>query len=113
MVKLIVAIKRKEGMGIKDFHDHWRNVHANLIKTTPVCRKYIRKYVQCHTLPQEYQVQDGCFDGVAEVWFDTPADKDSFFTHPEYLAMIRPDEMKFADLGNCRFFMTQEEHILP
>jgi uncharacterized protein (TIGR02118 family) len=113
MIKLIVAVKRRVGMGVEDFHKHWRTTHAGLIRSTPVCRKYIRKYVQCHTVAQEYQDGDAPFDGTAELWFDSVADMDAFYQHPEYLSKIRPDELNFADLAGCKFFVTAEEPILP
>ncbi|MGD1002247.1 MAG: EthD domain-containing protein [Candidatus Brocadiia bacterium] len=113
MLKLIVAVKRRQGMSVEEFHNHWSTVHANLIKTTPVCRRYIRKYVQCHTVPEEYVSGDAPYDGTAEVWFDSVADKEAFFQHPEYLAKIRPDELLFADLEKTKFFVTREERILP
>lgn len=90
-----------------------RTTHANLIRSTPICRKYIRKYIQCHTVAEEYAAGQASFDGTAELWFDSIQDKDAFFTHPEYLARIGPDEPNFADLANTKFFVTTEEPILP
>lgn len=113
MIKLIVTIRRKEGLSVEEFHDHWRTIHANLIKTTPVCLKYIRKYVQCHTVAEEYKLGEVPYDGTAELWFDSIADKDKFFQDPEYLEKIRPDELRFADLTLTRFFVTREEPVLP
>lgn len=113
MIKLIVAVKRKAGLSVEGFHAHWRTAHANLIRSTPVCRKYIRKYVQCHTIPEEYEAGEPAYDGTAELWFDSVADKDAFFSDPEYLARIRPDELVFADLAETKFFVTSEEPVLP
>ena len=113
MIKLIVAVKRKADMDIQNFHDYWRDTHANLIKTTPICLKYIRKYVQCHTVSEEYNVGEVSYDGTAELWFDSMEDKDRFFQAPEYLEKIRPDELKFLDLTKTTFFVTYEEQIIP
>jgi len=76
VVKLIVAIKRKQGMSPKDFHDHWGTQHATLVKSCPASRRYIRKYVQCHTLDEEYLAGEPAFDGTAELWFESVADKE-------------------------------------
>jgi uncharacterized protein (TIGR02118 family) len=112
MIKLIVAIRRREGMSVADFQDHWRNRHAALIKASPASKKYMRKYVQCHTLPDEYAAGEAAFDGTAEIWFDSVADKDAFFSDPDYLRDIQPDEARFADMNKTVFFMTAEEPVL-
>jgi len=112
MIKLIVVVKRKADMDTHEFHDYWRNTHANLIKSTPICLKYIRKYVQCHTVSEEYKLGEVSYDGTAELWFDSMEDKDTFFQDPEYLGKIRPDELEFLDLTKTKFFVTREEPII-
>ena len=112
MIKLIVAIKKHPKMSVEAFQDHWRTNHAALVKNNPATLKYVRKYVQCHTLPADYQHGDVAFDGTAELWFDTVQDKDAFFTDPDYLKDIQPDESRFADMTQTVFFVTEEENIL-
>jgi len=112
MVKVIVGIKRKVGMSPEDFHEHWRTTHADLVRENQASKKYIRKYVQCHTLPGEYAQGEVAFDGTAELWFDSVADKDSFFTDPDYLEHVNPDEARFADMTSTVFFVTEEEPII-
>ena len=84
MIKLIVAIHRRPDMTVAEFQDHWRETHARLVKENPATRRYIRKYVQCHTRPDEYQQGEAAFDGTAEIWVDTIEDKDAFFNDPDY-----------------------------
>jgi len=112
MIKLIVAVKRKAGMSAEEFHRHWRTTHAELVRTNPASRRYIRKYIQCHTLPGEYVGGTVAFDGTAELWFDSIEDKDRFYSDPDYLALIRPDESRFADMTGTVFFVTAEEMVL-
>ncbi len=112
MVKLIVCAKRKPGMGVQEFHDYWRNMHGPQVRSVPGCRKYIRKYVQCHTIPQAYERNAAPFDGVAELWFDSLEDVDRFLSDPEYLERVRPDELKFTDHPNLVWFVTQEEAVI-
>jgi uncharacterized protein (TIGR02118 family) len=111
MIKLIVAIRRRADMSAEDFHSHWRNRHAALVKNCPATMKYVRKYVQCHTVPEQYAEGEVAFDGTAELWFDSVADKDAFFSDPRYLADIRPDEAQFADMTQTLFFITVEEPV--
>jgi uncharacterized protein (TIGR02118 family) len=82
MIKLIVAVKRKAGMSAEEFHRHWRTRHAELVRTNPASKRYIRKYIQCHTLPSEYAGVEVAFDGTAELWFDSVEDKDRFYSDP-------------------------------
>lgn len=112
MIKLIVAVKRKAGMSADDFHRHWRTTHADLVRSSPASRKYIRKYIQCHTLPTEYASGGVAFDGTAELWFESIEDKDRFYSDPDYLARIQPDESRFADMAGTVFFVTAEETVL-
>ena len=112
MIKLIVSIKRKTGMSPEDFHKHWRTTHADLIRSNAASQKYIRKYVQCHTLKDEYLKGEVSFDGTAELWFDSVEDKDLFFADPDYLKDIQPDEGLFADMSRTAFFVTEEEPII-
>jgi len=52
------------------------------------------------------------FDGTAELWFDTVEEKDRFYSDPDYLALVRPDESGFADMAGTVFFVTAEETVL-
>ena len=108
MIKLIVAIHRRPDMSVEDFQDHWRKQHARLVKENSATQRYIKKYVQCHTLQDEYQQGEVAFDGTAEIWFDNVEDKDAFFADPDYLRDIQPDEARFADMSRTVFFVTEE-----
>ena len=112
MIKVIVAIKRLPEMSPEAFHEHWRNRHAELVKNNPATRKYIKKYIQCHTLPGEYEQGEVAYDGTAEIWFATLEDRDAFFSDPDYLRDISPDEGRFADMTRTVFFVTEEETVI-
>ena len=112
MVKLVVCVKRKAGMDVEEFHDYWRTTHGNLIKSIPSFRKYIRKYTQSHTIPKAYARDAAPFDGIAELWFDNQEAIDAFLVDPDYLAKVRPDELKFTDFSNLVWFVTQEEPMI-
>lgn len=112
MIKLIVAIRRKQGMSQQDFHEYWGAQHANLVKACPASKRYVRRYVQCHTLNEAYSAGEPAFDGTAELWFDSVADKESFFSDPDYLSQVRPDESRFSDMSRTLFFLTRERPII-
>lgn len=112
MIKLIVAIRRNPAMSPAEFHAYWRTTHAARVRSIPACAKYIRRYVQAHTLDAEYALGEPSYDGTAELWFDSVADRDAFFSDPDYLAIVAPDERVFADMNQTRFFVTQEEMVI-
>jgi uncharacterized protein (TIGR02118 family) len=112
MIKLIVAIRKREDMSVADFQDHWRTRHAELVRNSPATAKYIRKYVQCHTMSDQYEKGEVAFDGTAELWFDSVADMEAFYSDPDYLRDVQPDEPRFADMSKTVFFVTEEEPVL-
>src|SRR5210317_1796348 len=112
MIKLIVAVRKRADMSVEDFQEHWKTRHAQTVKDNPATERYVRKYVQCHTLSDQYEQGEVAFDGTAELWFDSVADKDAFFSDPDYLRDIQPDEARFADMTETVFFVTEEDTIV-
>ena len=112
MIKLIVAIRRNPDMSPAEFHSYWRTEHAQKVRSLPACERYVRRYVQAHTMDAEYASGEPAFDGTAELWFDSVADKDAFYSDPEYLARVQPDERVFADMTRTLFFVTEEEAVV-
>ena len=55
MIKLIVAVRKRADMSVEDFQEHWKTRHAQLVKDNPATERYVRKYVQCHTMPEQYE----------------------------------------------------------
>ena len=82
------------------------------VNSIAATKKYVRRYVQAHTLDSEYAAGEPAFDGTAELWFDSIADKDAFYSDPEYLAIVNPDERVFADMQLSRFLVTREEVVV-
>jgi hypothetical protein len=112
MIKLIVAAKRKTGMGAEDFHRHRRTTRAEQVWGKPRSGRCIRNTTQCHTLPGEYAGGDVAFDGPAVLWFESVADMDRSYSDPECLARVRPDESNFADMPWTVFVVTAWEQVL-
>lgn len=112
MIKLIVTIQRNPAMTPAEFHAYWRTTHAEKVRALAATARYVRRYVQAHTLDTEYAAGEPAFDGTAELWFESVADKDAFYSDPEYLAHVAPDERVFADMERTRFLVTREEDVL-
>ena len=112
MIKLVVAVKRHPDMTPDTFHAYWSESHASKVRAIPASARYIRRYSQFHTLSCEYANGEPAFDGTAELWFDSVADKEAFFSDPDYLEQVQPDELRFADMQKTAFFMTEEETVI-
>lgn len=112
MVKLIIAIKRREGLSQEQFRMHLSRNHAELVRNCPATAKYVRKYVQSYALLDGTNGAAPTYDGASELWFETAEDMNLFFADPAYLADVRVDESRFADLERTAFFITQEKQIV-
>jgi uncharacterized protein (TIGR02118 family) len=96
-------------MSREEFSAYWRNQHGPLVKSVPEFMRHVRKYVQCHLAAGVPPLGvEGAYDGVAELWFDSPDEIARAFQEPRYLEIIRPDELKFVDISNCISFITEE-----
>jgi uncharacterized protein (TIGR02118 family) len=108
MIKLIYCITRKEGMSVEEFQHYWRQKHAQLASKSPG----LRRYVQCHTIPQQYEREaPPAYDGAAELWFD---DMDAFrvaLRSPE-MAATREDELNFIDHSRSFLIITEENVVV-
>jgi uncharacterized protein (TIGR02118 family) len=109
MVKLIVCAKWKSGITHEEFGRYWRENHGPLVRSVPEFIRHVRKYVQCHIVNGSVPLGTSSdYDGVAELWFENLDELNKAFTEPRYLEVIRPDELKFADITNCVSIVTEE-----
>ena len=108
MIKLIYAITRKEELSVDEFQTYWRETHGPIAAKIPG----VRRYVQCHTLPETYGGKEPPpYDGAAELWFD---DMEAFrggIASPECEA-ARQDELNFIDHSRSILFFTEEKPIV-
>jgi uncharacterized protein (TIGR02118 family) len=108
MVKLIYCITRKPGLSVEEFQRYWRQTHAPIAARIPG----VRRYVQCHTLPELYSGENApVYDGAAELWFDDYESFRSAMRSPEVQA-AREDERKFIDHGKVFAIVTEENVIV-
>lgn len=115
MIKLVACLRRLPGMDKAAFHRYWRHTHGPLVMSVTEFSRHVRKYVQGHTVddpaPGFPPPTEPPYDGVAELWFDDLAAIGTAFAEPQYMAIIRPDELKFLDLANCRMTLVEEALI--
>jgi uncharacterized protein (TIGR02118 family) len=65
-VKLIVLVKRKEGLPLADFRARSLGGHADLVLRVPG----LRRYLQCHVRDALYSVGETVLDAAYQLWFD-------------------------------------------
>ena len=92
MIKSIRLFKRKPGMSIQAFQEHWLNIHGPLVAKVPG----LQRCVQSHALVQGYAKGDLLFDGIDERWFEAPQVIEAARKSPEVEAVVR-DEATFLD----------------
>jgi hypothetical protein len=97
MVRLICLLKRKPGMTVEEFRDHWHHHHGPLIRATPNIARHVVRYEQY--LPADSPVElGGEFDGVTIMGFAQAEDFLAFVQEDDYLSVIHPDEQSFLDM---------------
>lgn len=106
MVKLIYCIAKKPEMTIEEFQSYWRRTHAPIAAAIPG----LRRYVQCHVVPELYGRQTPPYDGAAELWFDDLDALRTAMKTPELQAALE-DEKNFIDHGRVASFVTTE-HVV-
>lgn len=112
MIKLLVFLKRKQGMSTDDFHEYWSTRHAEIVMGVPDFMRYIRRYVQSHNIEEGLLDFPGGghpgFDGMVELWFDDLKSMKAAFETPGYINTIRPDEPNFLDMDGFRVMVVEE-----
>jgi len=103
MVKIVIFFKRKSGMSVEDFQNHWRTTHADIIVRLPG----IRRYVQSHVLASAYRKSEPVYDAVAESYFDDTKAMKALAKTPEYAAVLA-DEPNFIDRASMASIITDE-----
>ena len=111
MVKTAILFHRAPGLTHEECVRHWNDVHGPLARASQIGQRYLRKYVNCEILAC---LPPGApeYDGIAELWFDSPADSEAFFSDPEYAAVVGADAAQFADMTDLQVFVTEETTII-
>jgi len=106
MVKLVYCITRKPGMSREAFLDYWRGVHAPIGRRIPG----LRRLVQSWTVPIPGDAAEPAFDGMAELWFDSPEALLAARRSAEWRASSE-DEANFVDRAKVAYFVTEEAEV--
>jgi hypothetical protein len=113
MVRLICLLKRKPGMTVDEFRDHWQHRHGPLIRSTESMAKHVLLYEQY--LPADSPIPLGKeFDGVTIMGFATPDDFVAFVGEDDYTKVIAPDEQALLDMdGLVGIIVDEPTTVIP
>jgi uncharacterized protein (TIGR02118 family) len=107
MVKLIYCISKKPELSVEEFQRYWRETHGPIAGRIPG----LRRYVQCHVLPELYGRNQPAYDGAAELWFDDLEAMRAAMQSPEVKAALE-DEKNFIDHSRVASFVTVEKPVV-
>ena len=102
MFKMIILMRKKQGMSDEEFANYWLRTHAPLASKMPRLRKYVVNTVQ---RPPNKEPE---YHGVVELWFDDKEDMKIAFASPEGRS-TQQDSQSFTSLMTTLFV---EENVV-
>jgi uncharacterized protein (TIGR02118 family) len=105
MVKGMFMIKRKPGLTLAGFREHWLKVHA------PIALRELKpsRYVQCHTIESVYNFCEPQWDGISHLWFNDAESAEREMAAAARSKALTEDGDKFIGRSLSLFVI---EHIL-
>ena len=106
MIKVVIGFKRRQGMGIQEFRDYRRDVHAPMLFAIPEAQN-IRRFVISY--PTDYaSSEEPRVDAIVEAWFDNSDDMNKLFQSDNFATRVDPDHVNFIDLTSVVRLVTEE-----
>lgn len=118
MFKVMVLLKRKPGLTLQQFIDHYESNHAPLgVKYQTKMVRYIRHYLHALPYPLDGTIVEAEYDVLTELWFEDKQAYDegmALMKEPEANAVLTEDEARFLDLTKSRLaYVEEHESELP
>jgi hypothetical protein len=125
MIRLTAMLRRNPALSAAEFHRLWRDVHADVIRTTPGVGERVARYEQHPRLGaggaggdggagvgrDRWTGSDG-FDGVTVQWYRGLDDFEAMLRAPAYQEVVAPDERRLLDLDGSVYLLTEEPRII-
>lgn len=108
MIKLIYCIRRREDLTHEEFSRYWREVHAPIAARIPGLLKLVQNHAR--RIPGDRREPD--FDGVAELWFESPRSLLEARNSPAWMASGE-DEANFIAPTGFAYLVVEEHEIEP
>src|SRR5436305_1739873 len=100
MWKVLTFLRRNPVMTPDEFVRYWHDVHAPLMQQQDDFWRHVEG-LALETLTDEY-------DFAAELGCDSVEAMQTAFARPEYMEIIRPDELRFASADDTLRVVTRE-----
>lgn len=118
MFKVYVLLKRKSGLTMDQFVNHYEEKHAKLgIEHAKYIKYYSRHYLYPGDDPLTGEVNEPEYDVITEVHFDSKEDFDKnsvLMRQPDTLKTMIEDEEKIFDRSKNRLvFVDDRVSVLP
>lgn len=101
-IKLFAAGHARAGLTRSQAQAYWRDKHPGVLaQEAPACWRMIERYDQAHTRSVgglHMQTLTDRYDFCAEVGMDSVEAMQELFTRPDYLSIVRADELRFASV---------------
>lgn len=106
LVKGVWRMRRKPGISVAEFRRHWIEIHGVVASKIPG----VRRYVQSHVIDEAYSYAEPRWDGVAQLWWDSPDAFAAALQSPQFQEDMRDGE-EFID-PQLEFFLAQEYQVI-
>jgi len=114
VIRLTALLRRNPALTVEEFHTHWRDVHATLIRSVPGIERWVVRYEQHPRVPDRPGSWTGTegIDGVTVQWFRSLDDFEAMIRDPEYRRIVGPDERHLLDLERSVYVLTEEPRVV-
>ncbi|RDB24419.1 hypothetical protein Hypma_008456 [Hypsizygus marmoreus] len=107
-VRLLIFMKRKEGLTREQFSRHWLDPHAKLFMSLESFKANVTKYEQLHAneayrdAPKAMGLIAPDWDGLVHLEGESYEKLFAVFLSEEYAQIVAPDEENFIDRAKCQ-----------
>ncbi|MFJ6676161.1 EthD family reductase [Actinosynnema sp. NPDC091369] len=106
-VKLIILVKRREGMPLADFREYSLGTHGELTLKVPG----LRRYLQGHTRDGWYGIGEPTLDAAYQLWFDDVDALRDALDSPEFKQVVE-DYQAFVNTRYVHRLVTAEHWVI-
>lgn len=113
MIRLTALLHRNQALSPTVFDTHWRNTHAELVRSLPHIHDWVVRYEQHPRLhaPGRWTGTAGV-DGMAVQWFRDIEGLEALMKDVDYRQLVAPDERYLLDLNRSVFLVTDEPRVV-
>ena len=118
MVKLIMLVKKRDGLSDAEFRARWQ-AHSEKVlgfQAALRIRGYAKTLPLCHDTPAtQRDTQPFPYDAMGELWYDSRDDFLRARSTPAgqaALAELRVDELRFVDMAQSVMWFGTEERVI-